>query len=277
MASFLRLTLRCPAAREEIVTAQLWALETLGIEVRKAGSDDVELLAYFPAERDGSVAPSVPGVRVVESRVVRGRDWLAAYRERATPIEVGRRFLVDPREPAEAPPAVPAGRRLLRLPARTAYGTGSHATTRLAVEYLEELPLAGATLLDVGSGSGILSFVALLLGARFVVGLEIDREAALVGAQNRSLNRLRPALVAGDLDCLGGPGFDFAVANILPGPFLHELPLLVARLASDGAAVFSGIPVERGAEVEERLTRCGLRVASRRTEDEWAAYLAEAA
>ena len=282
MQNFLRLTLRCPAAREEILAAELWSLHTLGLEIRHDGADLTEVRAYFPAKLAGHApGPAVlriPGVRLVRSEVLDSKDWMAAYRAQARPVDVGRHLFVDPREPDGPPPVAPPGRHLLRLPARTAYGTGSHASTRLAVEYLEELPLPGATVLDVGSGSGILSFAALLFGARFVAGLEIDCEAALIGGQNRRLNQLRPGLIAGDLECLGvGARFDFAVANILPGSFLHQLPLLVDRLAAGGSAIFSGIPTENASEVEARLAECGLRIASRQSEGRWTAYLAEAA
>ncbi len=132
---------------------------------------------------------------------------MATWRVQAGPIQVGEHFLVDPREPEEATePFETDGRCLIRLPARTAFGTGSHESTRLAVELLEAEDLQGRSVLDVGTGSGILAIAALRLGARSVIALDVDPAAALLLPQTMALNELWFPAFTGGVHALRAPG-----------------------------------------------------------------------
>jgi ribosomal protein L11 methyltransferase len=184
-------------------------------------------------------------------------------------------LVVDPREP-EHERSGEGKRILLRLPARRAFGIGSHPSTELVVEALEELPVRGRRVLDVGSGTGILCFVALHLGAHSAVGCECELASALVGAENRRLNRCEPRLFAGRIGALGpGARFDLILLNVLPERIDGELPDLVRRLARDGTLVVSGLLEEERRGLEVRYERLGLRVRARRTRGEWASLLLE--
>ena len=223
MSAYHRRIYGVPPEHEETFTADLWARGALGCEIRDHG----EIVAYFPdpppeallawdlAEWRGR------GVESGAQEALEERDWLAEYRSRASPIEVGRRFLVDPGDAADASTVRSQGRWLLRIPARTAFGTGSHESTSLAVEWLEDLDLRGLDVLDGGTGSGILAFVALKLGARRATGFDIDPASALVARQNGELNRgelrdLRPQFFAGRPAALRDVArFDLAVVNVL--------------------------------------------------------------
>src|SRR5690606_37330419 len=190
-------------AAEEAAVAQLWALGCEGSWSEPAARDGwVRVHAFFAA--DGATRELVVArlaelgeVDVVGVARVAPFDWSAQWRRSAEPIEVGERFVVDPREPGSEPPVeVADGRLLLRLPVRTAFGSGSHESTRLAVALLEREPLAGRRVLDVGTGSGILAFAALRLGAASVTALDLDPAAALLLPDYQRLNGLRfPAVV----------------------------------------------------------------------------------
>jgi ribosomal protein L11 methyltransferase len=265
-----------PVALEDEVSAWLAQPGTAGSEVAAGAAGEVAIAAYFPAPHGpGPLPPALEraGVRLVEARAVEPADWLEPFRRAARPFPVGRRLLLDPREP-DSPPPAPARRRLLRVPARTAFGTGSHESTRLALELLEGMDVAGRRVLDVGTGSGILGLAALAFGARQVVACDVDPGAPLIAAQNAALNRLRPLLFAGGLDALGaGAGeFDVALVNVVPDEIAGELPVLAARLVHGGEAVFSGLLVSQGRAVLERLRRLGLRRVGRRRDGEWIAY-----
>jgi len=282
--------LEAPAELEDELVAELWWLGGAGSWSEAApGRGRVRIHAFFDAEKlpAASLLRARLGrraeVAVDEPRAVEERDWLAEWRRASGPIALGRGFLVDPREPSEAPvPFAAAGRRTLRLPARTAFGVGSHATTRLVVELLERRPLAGRRVLDVGTGSGVLALAALALGAREVVAFDVDPGAALLLSETRRLNAAHCAVFAGSLRALApraahGRCFDLAAVNVVPSEIVPELGWLAAALRPGAAALFSGILLNQAARAGERLRAHGFRETERLTDGEWIAFGTELA
>jgi ribosomal protein L11 methyltransferase len=199
-------------------------------------------------------------------------DWLAQYRERAQPFPVAATFFVDPREPEEPAAVVPAGRTLLRLPARAAFGIGSHESTSLALELIETLDLTGRDVLDAGTGTGVLSFAALLGGARRAVGYDVDPASPFHARDNSRLNSLAPVLFAGLSTALRqSPRFDLALINIVPEQILPEMPGLVRLLRPGGELILSGILAARGRQVLDRMRGLGYAEADRREAGDWVA------
>ncbi len=275
---YRRLSFLLPPAAEESLADRLWSLGTLGLELGDGGDGRLRIDAWFaeappPAVIAGLGARQPGQVELLESAAVADEDWMAAYRRHARPIRLGARLVVDPRDEAGAPVAGDRpGELWLHLPARRAFGTGSHASTRLAVELLEDLPLAGRTVLDLGTGTGVLAFAALAGGARRVVALDNDPLAALIAGQNRDRNRMRPFIAAGAIDCLRAePLFDLVVVNILPELVLGDLPALAARLRRGGDAIFSGLLEADRRRYEARLRRLGLEPGARRASGDWVA------
>jgi len=281
--SYHRQTYLLPADLEDAAAALLAAAGSLGFQSFNESDGMVRLEAYFP----GGTAPlprlPFPAATLLQEGALPDADWLAPWREGAKPIPVGERFLLDPREPdspGEIPPdpspaegEAAAGRFLLRLPARRAFGTGSHESTRLVLEHLEAMEIRGRRLLDIGTGTGVLAFAALRLGAAHAVGTEIDLEAALVAGENRRLNGLFPTLMAAPLGALAPRGrFDIALINIIPEHILPDLPLLPPLLKADAEAVFSGILAERGEWMLGELARHGFQPQAERHAAEWVAY-----
>lgn len=280
---YLRRVYRLPAELEESLVADLWQAGTLGVSTESEPDGRLRLTAWFEPE-----APPPPGIEhvshishvsLISDNEVPDTDWMAEYRRRAVPFPLGRTLLIDPREPevAETAAAVPAGRRLLRLPARTAFGIGSHESTVLALELLEEAVLAGRAVLDVGTGTGILAFAALGWGAARVVAFDADPVAVLQARTNSRLNGLRPLLFAGRAAALAPGPFDLVVVNVVPEEILPDLADLLPLLAPGGALILSGLLAERAAEVAARLAACGLRETGetgetgRRSRGDWTA------
>jgi len=260
--SYLRRVYRLPAELEESLVADLWQAGTLGVSTESEPDGRLRLTAWFEPE-----APPPPAIEHfshvshISDTELPDTDWMAEYRRRAVPFPLGRTLLIDPREPeeAETPAAVPAGRRLLRLPARTAFGIGSHESTILALELLEEAELSGRAVLDVGTGTGILAFAALAWGAARVVAFDADPVAVLQARTNSRLNRLHPLLFAGRAAALAPGPFDLVIVNVVPEEILPDLADLLPLLAPGGALVLSGLLTERAPEVAARLAACGLR------------------
>ncbi len=273
--------------------AELWSLGALGFESHPADGDNVRLDAYFGSLSSLADAFDLTpwhhrGVREMGREQLLERDWLADYRDTSKPFDVGRNFRVDPRDEqaseleqqrsqaprSEVDAPSSSDRRDLKIPARTAFGTGSHESTRLAVEWLEAVDLKGLAVLDVGTGSGILSFVAETLGARRVVGFDIDAQAVCMAKVNARLNQVEPLLFAGRLSGLvRRREFDLALVNVLPENILGEMPYLADLLEPRGRVISSGNLVSRRDELLALWAKYGFTPVGEKVDAEWAAWL----
>src|SRR5262249_38710945 len=142
------------------------------------------------------------------------------------------------------------------------FGTGHHPTTALCVEALEEVLAIGVakSILDVGTGSGILALAALKMGVPQAVGLDIDDEALSVAAQNARLNNLAEGfqLVLGGPEIVDGL-WPLVVANVLAAPLIEMAPTLVRRVGHNGYLILSGISWSLESEVLQAYQRLGMR------------------
>jgi ribosomal protein L11 methyltransferase len=253
-------------AKDDTLIGLLSLFDPLGFEER--GSD---LVACFRSAADARAA----GHALESSRVrhelvtdIPEEDPFEAYRAASRPFSVATRFWIDPGEPTNAPP--PVGRIALRLPASRAFGTGGHESTRLALAALEEEPLEGESVLDVGTGSGVLALAAAALGARRAIGFDSDVQAVLVARENLALHEFgdRVRLAACGPAAVTGT-FAVVVANLLPEELLPVRASLSARVAHRGRLIASGIPVEREADVIPRLRGRRWTLAGCRRENGW--------
>ncbi|HEU0224198.1 MAG TPA: 50S ribosomal protein L11 methyltransferase [Steroidobacteraceae bacterium] len=169
------------------------------------------------------------------------REWLRDFR----PLRFGRRLWVCPGG-LQAPAADAI---VLELDPGLAFGTGTHATTALCLEWLDGLALAGRRVLDYGCGSGILALAALRLGAASATAFDIDPQALIATRENARRNALeRKLTVAGAGSPIGGP-FDVVLANILAGPLVSLGPALAGYCAPGGAIALAGLLDAQAPEV----------------------------
>lgn len=260
-----------PPDLEDLAVADLWEAGTLGVQSTTAADGRTRLEAWFPL--DAGPVEMGSGIEEDGEETVPDEDWFAAWREKAKPFPIGKTLFVDPREPDEEPAGVPEGRRLLRLPARAAFGTGSHESTSLALELLEDAELKGRRVLDVGTGTGVLAFAALIFGARSVVGFDVDPASPFHARDNSGLNGLHPRLFAGRLAALRErPLFDLALVNVVPEQILPEMPDLALLLRPGAELILSGILAERGRQVLDRMKGLGFSEQDRRTAGDWVAF-----
>jgi ribosomal protein L11 methyltransferase len=209
----------------------------------------------------------------LRTRIVDEADWADAWKAHFPVLRVGRRIVVRPtwRRHAAAPEDV-----VLMLDPGMAFGTGLHPTTRLCLMALESLAergaLAGARVLDVGSGSGILSIAATRLGAASALALDIDPIAVEASAANARRNHLgrRIRALLGSLPTRE-PAFDVVVANLIGSLLVRLAPDVVAELRPGGSWLASGIFVDRELEVVAAFGSAGLATSDRWTEGDWVA------
>ena len=270
---YRRLLFLLPPDLEDALVTELWLAGTQGVQSLPGDDGRLRVEAYFPAGEDDLGIALPAAVELAADEVLPDADWFAGWREQARPFAVGRTLFVDPREPEEGQEEVPAGRTLLRLPARAAFGTGSHESTALALELLEDAAVAGRRVLDVGTGTGVLAFAALLAGARSVVGFDVDPASPFHARDNCAFNDLHPSLFAGRLGALRErPLFDLALVNVVPEQILPEMPALVRLLRRGAEAILSGILAERGRQVLDRMRGLGFVERDRRTAGDWIAF-----
>jgi ribosomal protein L11 methyltransferase len=171
------------------------------------------------------------------------------------------------------------GDLVMRIDPGMAFGTGGHETTRLCLEVLEqcmecrEWP-AAPSLLDLGTGSGILAMAAALLGAGRILALDIDPDAVVVAQENLQLNALEDSVECGTtpLESLT-ERFDIILANILAEELVRLAPYLAERLNPGGSLILSGILREKEALVRKGFDQGILRYISTAADGEWTALL----
>jgi len=259
---------------DEAVLGLMYLFDPLGFE--SSGADLVAFFREAGAARDAANALQVRRIRYTLTTEIPEGDPLEAYRAASRPFSVGRRFWIEPGESDGG--AAPGGRIALRVPASRAFGTGSHASTRLALAALEEEQLEGRSVLDVGTGSGVLALAAAGLGARRAVGLDTDAEAVFVARENLRRHGFgeRVRLYAGPLTACAGK-FDLVVANMLAEEILPEARGLRARASRHGRVLLSGVTREREGAVLAKMRTGRWKLAGRREEDEWISLCLERA
>ncbi|MBU9637182.1 50S ribosomal protein L11 methyltransferase [Burkholderia multivorans] len=176
-------------------------------------------------------------------REVEEQDWVRLTQSQFEPIPIGERIWVVPSwHDAPDPDAL-----VLELDPGLAFGTGSHPTTRLCMEWLEQSVQPGQSVLDYGCGSGILAILAKKCGANPVVGIDIDPQAVESARQNSERNRAE--VTYGLPDACPAGEFDIVVANILSNPLKLMASMLASKVKPGGRIALSGVLARQADEV----------------------------
>ncbi len=187
-------------------------------------------------------AQPLPGQ--VGRRVLADQDWVRVTQAQFEPIAVGDRLLISPSWHLQGG-AMPEGRAVIELDPGLAFGTGSHPTTHMCLEWLDTHMRAGLSMIDYGCGSGILAIAAARLGATPVLAIDIDEQALVSARDNARANRV-DIEVKGAVEA-GGDSADVVIANILANPLRLLAPLLTRLVRPGGALVLAGL-LERQAD-----------------------------
>ncbi len=204
---------------------------------------------------------------------MREEDWAESWKQYYKPIHLGRVTIV----PAWEPYTAKEGEVIVRMDPGMAFGTGTHETTRLVMQLLEEEVHGGERVLDVGTGSGILSICASKLGAAACAAYDIDPVAVKVARENVKDNGC-DNIVCGVSDLLRGVDttvgkYDLCVANIVADIIIRMSPDIADYLTDNGRLIVSGIISMRAGEVREALTANGFTITREVAENDWLAIL----
>jgi len=260
--------IEAPSDERDRLVAEMYALGSLGLEENDAG-----FTAYFPTrfaerpERDVVLALADPARRIsiAAPEAVPAADWEAGWREGLAPRQVGPLWIRPSWCDSQGQPE-------LCIDPQQAFGSGEHATTRIALRGMLHALRPGDRVLDVGSGSGILALGALRMGAATALGCDLERPACLNAGENARRNGLPLDLFCGTLTALSPElGFELVLANML----WSELAPLIERVAEHCRRdlVVSGALERERARILERLGGLGFELGSEWNEsqsgDDW--------
>ena len=246
-----RIDITCPPHDALEILVQLGALD---IEPVDGG-----LAAIIPDGVTPDVVVRALGVDSVRVSLAVGRDDGSVWMLSSRPVRIGS--------------------VQLRLTDSTAFGTGHHPTTALCLEALEEAVTISIpdSVLDVGTGSGVLALAALMSGVPRAVGLDINVDALKIATEHARLNNVSDRLEL----VLGGPEdvegvWPLVVANVLAAPLIEMAPVLVRRLGPRGRLILSGIPSSLESEVRQTYQRLGMRHIRSETRAAWTVVVTDA-
>lgn len=200
-------------------------------------------------------------------------DWINNWKKYWHPVPVGKRLLIKPEWEQVKDTQ---GRAVLDLEPGLAFGTGSHPTTRLCLEVLEDYINPASTVLDVGCGSGILSIAALLLGAKSAFGVDIDKLAVKTALANAAKNGFEPPefnAVSGDLSENVNGKYSVIVANIVADVIMKFTPQVGGFLKDGGIFITGGIIDSRKDEVENCFAENGFEISEHREAKGWHVFV----
>jgi ribosomal protein L11 methyltransferase len=261
---WLELSLRCRAADEARLEAALEDLGALSVSLMDAADADNEKAILEPGVGETPLWPELTMLALFEHatqpelllhaleawderidlgsaqfREVPDQDWERAWMDQYAPMQFGRRTWIIPWN-MEAPEAAAQG-VIVRLDPGLAFGSGTHPTTALCLQWLDALDLHGQHVLDFGCGSGILALAALKLGAAHAVGVDNDPQALLATVDNAQRNGVGARLAVYTPADEPPASYPVVVANILAVALDQLAETLAARVAPDGVIALSGI------------------------------------
>ena len=257
-------------------------------DVLKHMSEDVLVKAYFKSDASapetlhlveqklGEIAKMDMGFDMgsltLDTQGVREQDWAENWKKYYKPFRAGEHLVIKPSWEAYEPKE---GDLVLELDPGMAFGSGTHETTSMCLELLEDAMHGGESVIDVGTGSGILAIGAAMLGAKDVLAIDIDPVAVRVAKENIEHNHLsdRVRAVEGNLLASSDGVCDLCVANIIADVICMFAQPLVDHIVPGGLFICSGIIKEREQDVVNALTAADYTILETKRKGEWVAML----
>ena len=267
---------------DEEFQAELQGLSRIKLYLEVDGSEKKQLeklnkvLAYlkkrFPDKNLGSLE--------LEQKLLPETNWEESWKENYPAQYVGENLIVLPYWNAEET----EGRTPIILDPGLTFGTGAHPSTQMVMEFMEELVRPGMRVIDLGSGSGILSIAALRLGAMSAVGVDIDPKAENIARENAGFNGFGPdcfSAVTGNvtedvelMEKLSEGGYDIVLVNIVADVIIGLAPVLKHFMKPGSIVLCSGILDVREQDVRDALNTAGLDIMARKEKEDWRSLVA---
>lgn len=281
-------TISCKPGFEDIVSLSIFESGFSGL-IEKADSGDPCYTAYYLASTEKKQDPLAklsdalkmretnPGespCTIVAVEDVPDEDWELTWREGLGALEIGSRLVV---RPSWVDYDNEDGRIEIVIDPKMAFGTGSHETTRLCLEFLERTNLKDVSVLDAGCGSGVLSIAAVKLGARCAIGFDLDHDSVVNADENIRSNRVHDYITVyqGELSTVEPGHFNLVLANIISSALIPNIRRFHRFLMPGGWIMFSGLLAEEEKNFIKVLSTNGFRIRNITRIGEWIAVEAE--
>ena len=209
--------------------------------------------------------------------VINEEDWAENWKKYFKPIPVGKNILICP--VWEKVPEEYKWRVVFKIDPGMSFGTGTHETTRLCVVALEKYINRDDFVLDLGCGSGILSIISMMLGAKFAVAADIDENCVRIAEDNATINHVsleNYKVYAGNVltdiklrNKISGQKYNLVLMNIIPDVIIPLLPFVKDLLADNGIAILSGIISRYLIDIENAVQSSGLKIIDKSSENDW--------
>ena len=275
--NWIELKIRTNPDTEEIISNFLFEIGCTG-----CSSEDDYLKAYFDETTSASEIVeklntyleelSALGIEIsghdIDVEVIANRDWNSEWKKTLKPIYIFPDLII---KPSWVKFTVPENAVVIKMDPKMAFGTGTHATTQLMMKLMRSQVSDAERVLDVGTGSGILSVVAVKLFGCQVIAYDIDPVAVIAARENCIENEVVDAvhLFSGTLDCLKKSEFDLILANINRVEIEKLLPELPRYIKSDGLVILSGILAEEDRLIQKSLNKFNFKTLIKSIQDEW--------
>lgn len=268
-------------SRLEQETLEIAHIDLIDKDLLAKDRDTVNIHLYIGADENPAEATEWIGERLKRAGIaytcrlsnIKQEDWANNWKQYFHPLNVGRKLLICPSwEEAENA----ENRAVLYLEPGMAFGTGTHATTRLCLEVMEDYITQDIEVLDVGCGSGILAISALLLGAKSARGVDIDEKAVKTAQENAARNGFAPpqlVFTQGDLTETVDGTYDLIVANIVADVIVLLCRDITAFMREDATFIVSGIIENSEAQVLQAFEQSALQVCRRTEKEGWLSFV----
>jgi len=269
---YLEITIRIPFSYQEMLIAELLDHDFDGFE-----QNEDHLLAYIPAQRFSDVTREIiehwiagqpVSARFEGERIYEPQNWNEEWEKTIEPMQVGEFFI----RPTWKPVPTPEGLILLEIDPKMAFGTGYHETTRLMLRMLSSSVKSGISVLDVGTGTGVLAIAALKLGAAHAFGFDIDEWSYDNATENALLNGVAASFVVkeGSFEVIPEKaGYDMVLANVNRNMLLATSSQIVEHVRDGGTLILSGLLDVDEAVILDNPDYVDLQLMDRQQENEW--------
>jgi len=269
--NYLRVEFELNPDLHELFIAELIDLDFYGFEQL-----DNKLIAYIESNRFNDsnreyleqLIAAYAGGSFLEFEEIPDKNWNESWEQTIEPQRVGR-FLIRPTWSNESPGK---DEILLEIDPKMSFGTGYHATTRLILRNIQEIDFTGKSVLDAGTGTGILAIASIKLGAKKAVGFDIDPWSRDNARENILINNVDHSVEIrfGGVETIDEfEKFDIVLANINRNALLEMLPELVKHTTSGGKIYLSGLLYSDEDQMREKIAETHLEVADIKQEQEW--------